>query len=416
MNNLTVFFCVVSFIATNVFAADDRPQSPEKKDLVQRLLGHRRMPTQVQEQLKIDQMALVKQGLNKVEKRILCVIDEMRVIRDRLRETQDSDLSWDMLYPYDTVINGIAVCQVALMTLYHGVDVTLLQDSNARAEFQSMQDLLRSVKNRSEQFRSLNEDHQFRMLDAFFVKPKSVSESLDRNQIDYERCRKLWQDHNLCSISIMFDGIGTFDEFATRLFGMPIDIFIPLIRKRRDPDVDHGPHQGWKLHISATADSAFRVAKTVLPELARLNVDHKIVGSVKFLDLLKADPTQKGKFITIYPKNNIQAAQIAVLMNRLLTEAKFEPTEFDQVPNDAQLGNTGGLSVRYGAFSGLILTVLDDQGDPLLENGFEKIVRDKRDGNYKPDFILSHPFGDLLKNPLRNLLKRQNAKLQLQLP
>lgn len=110
---------------------------------------------------------------------------------------------------------------------------------------------------------------------------------------------------------------------------------------------DH-PASGWKIHISAAHDNASKIAQVVVPFLLHHQTPLKIAGSLDFLETLKKDPTQEGKFITIYPKTYKQAKRIAHQLNELIREHGLNSLEVPRLLYDAQIGDTGLVFVRYG--------------------------------------------------------------------
>ncbi len=358
---------------TSVFSSDGRHTSPE---LAKRLLGHRRMITEIRDQIQSDAEALASKKLLDIQLHVILVAQEAVAIEDKLSRIDDSELSWDNLYPYDETINSLTACYLAL-----GGMVASQEKNNG------VQDQLSTVRDLIVRYSALSQKHEYRMFDAFFMR---------EDGLDHGKCREVWLNHNPSAIAILFEGVKTYDEFTTRLFNVPIHNFVALIRKKSDPDKDPTVQQGWKLHVSARSETALKVASIVLPLLAHNNVAHKIVGSIAFLERLNSDDIQRGKFITIYPENDVQALQIARLLDKALTDNELTDKDFYCVRNDLQLGKTGGLSARYGAFSGQLLVVLDENGDPVMENGVQKMILDDRDAGYKPSFIRKKPFDELL--------------------
>lgn len=74
------------------------------------------------------------------------------------------------------------------------------------------------------------------------------------------------------------------------------------------------PRQGYKIHISARAEDAEIVARSVLPRLRHLQVAHKVVRN---LDRYRQQLTtpQRGKFITVYTKDAAHAQPILNAIN-----------------------------------------------------------------------------------------------------
>lgn len=371
-------FLVLYMVATAVFCADDRPDNPEKNTLVARLLGHRRMPTQVREQIQQDSAELASKQITEIQARVDDVVSRAIDLRHSLDEMRDDQLSLENLYPYDETIHALTACYIAF--------VNVMQPNSQSQDKEKKLNQLSTIRDLIAQYTYLSQEHEYRLFDAFFMTD---------NGLDHEKCRQVWLDHNPSAISILVEGVESYDEFTRRLFGIPIDNFVALIRKKNDPDKEPTLQQGWKLHVSAKSDSALKVASIVLPLLAQHNFAHKIIGSNAFLERLNKDVTQQGKFITIYPESDVQALQIALLLDEKLSSHDLTPERFIRVPGELQLGKTGGLSTRYGAFAGHLITVLDDNGEPIMENGHPKMILDERGTAYKPDFIKQHPFGKL---------------------
>ncbi len=371
-------FLVLYMVATAAFCADDRPDNPEKNTLVARLLGHRRMPTQVREQIQQDSAELASKQITEIQARVDDVVSRAIDLRHSLDEMRDDQLSLENLYPYDETIHALTACYIAF--------VNVMQPNSQSQDKEKKLNQLSTIRDLIAQYTYLSQEHEYRLFDAFFMTD---------NGLDHEKCRQVWLDHNPSAISILFEGVESYDEFTRRLFVIPIDNFVALIRKKNDPDKEPTLQQGWKLHVSAKSDSALKVASIVLPLLAQHNFAHKIIGSNAFLERLNKDVTQQGKFITIYPESDVQALQIALLLDEKLSSHDLTPERFIRVPGELQLGKTGGLSTRYGAFAGHLITVLDDNGEPIMENGHPKMILDERGTAYKPDFIKQHPFGKL---------------------
>ena len=81
------------------------------------------------------------------------------------------------------------------------------------------------------------------------------------------------------------------------------------------------PRQGYKIHISARAEDAEIVARTVLPHLRHLRVAHKVVRNLERYrqQLLTA---QRGKFITVYTRDAAHAQQVLNAINPELEQLR----------------------------------------------------------------------------------------------
>ena len=64
--------------------------------------------------------------------------------------------------------------------------------------------------------------------------------------------------------------------------------------------VRHPWDRGYKVHVSVGAGDADRVARSVLPQLQAMQLDHKVVYPLsRYIQMNAGD--QQGKFITVYP-------------------------------------------------------------------------------------------------------------------
>lgn len=81
------------------------------------------------------------------------------------------------------------------------------------------------------------------------------------------------------------------------------------------------PRQGYKIHISARAEDAEIVARSVLPRLRRLRVAHKVVRNLDRYRQQLAGP-QRGKFITLYTKDAPHAQQVLNAINPELQQLR----------------------------------------------------------------------------------------------
>lgn len=139
--------------------------------------------------------------------------------------------------------------------------------------------------------------------------------------------------------------------------------------------------QGFKLHVSATDQNAAEIAGIVLPVLREMRVNHKVVRSVEEYATLVTG-TQRGKFITIFPESDQQAAAIAKKIDSLLLEYCYGKNDFWAVQNEKPLGTTGAISTRYGQFTNEYPGLIKPDGS---------VVPDLRGVAWKPDWV-SDPF------------------------
>lgn len=184
--------------------------------------------------------------------------------------------------------------------------------------------------------------------------------------------------------------------------------------------------QGWKIHVSATPESAEKIAGIVLKILKNTlfsgqekgeKINFKIIGSLPLMRTLcdiylhiKDQETQPGKFIVIYPHNLFHARKIALKMDKALSTCKKrgELTDDDFLPlqGDIRFGDSGGVYARYGKFHGPSnLKGLDPLGKSMRREDLQK-SQNLKDNRFFPwpDFMnkkeeiwakTESPFGDL---------------------
>ncbi|MGH8501770.1 MAG: hypothetical protein ACREVE_04735 [Gammaproteobacteria bacterium] len=134
------------------------------------------------------------------------------------------------------------------------------------------------------------------------------------------------------------------------------------------------PPEGWKLHVSATPQSAQQIAE-VLPKLRQMNIYHKVVLSRDKLVLLEGSDTQAGKFITIYPKDVEEAKRIVKMLDEALAGRGLAGTV---IKGEKAVGSSGLVYARYGEFKDGHEIINPNTGEP--ETGL-------RGNKYKPDWI-----------------------------
>jgi hypothetical protein len=158
----------------------------------------------------------------------------------------------------------------------------------------------------------------------------------------------------------------------------------------------NSPTQGWKLHVSAPRSHIPEIVKCIVPLLFANNIEHKIANSLKSYDrLLLNSETQKGKFITIYPKNDAHAVEIAQLLDKAVLKLNLSPALFPTPPYEAVIGHSKAISTRYGKFKessnmskGNNLYVIDPKTNKLVK---DQVTLDKRNGEGWPGIYYPPP-------------------------
>ncbi|MDV5143895.1 class IV lanthionine synthetase LanL [Streptomyces sp. SBC-4] len=156
----------------------------------------------------------------------------------------------------------------------------------------------------------------------------------------------------------------------------------PLAGARRE--------QGWKLHVSATAASAPAVLGKALEVLLREESAFKFARSLEQVSALNSRATPRGssgKFLTVYPRSDADAARLARDLHRA-TAGLAGPRILSDQPYAAH----SLVHYRYGSFVGrrrlsddglLVWFIEDPDGNP---------VEDKRTGHYSPPSWAVCPF------------------------
>lgn len=138
--------------------------------------------------------------------------------------------------------------------------------------------------------------------------------------------------------------------------------------------------EGWKIHVPFAGDS-FDPYGTLLSRLREAGVPHKYVRDPEALQKMAENPTQKGKFLTIYPDGADQFKQVEGMVKESLPEQL--PAQ-NLAPYDRPRYN---MSYRYGGLTGpkiLKKEVFEGKIDPTNEKAaFQDDVRDV----YKPEHI-----------------------------
>ncbi|MER5961439.1 class IV lanthionine synthetase LanL [Streptomyces sp. NPDC002057] len=159
---------------------------------------------------------------------------------------------------------------------------------------------------------------------------------------------------------------------------------------RLNPGSGTRREQGWKLHLSATAASAPAVLEKALDVLLREESAFKFARSLDQVSALNSRATPRGssgKFVTVYPRSDAEAALLAQELHRV-TAGMAGP----RILSDQPYAVNSLVHYRYGSFVGrrrlsddglLVWFIEDPDGNP---------VEDKRTGQYSPPAWAVSPF------------------------
>jgi hypothetical protein len=144
------------------------------------------------------------------------------------------------------------------------------------------------------------------------------------------------------------------------------------------------PEQGWKVHVSASPNTAVDVLNVVWDYCVLHKIAFKFLRSRDIVLLLNskyADRASSGKFCTIYPIGEDALERTTVELGTAL-DGRSGP----YILSDVRWGN-GPVYLRYGAFTRRYC--LDESGDrvPAVSDPGGRLVPDvRKPGGYKPSW------------------------------
>lgn len=149
-------------------------------------------------------------------------------------------------------------------------------------------------------------------------------------------------------------------------------------------------HEGWKVHISATADRVPAVLDVFAGGCVRHEVPFKHVRSQRFLSFLQhkhASRTQSGKLMVAYPPD--EAASRA-LMRELADLLADEHGQY--ILTDRRFADSKVVHYRYGSFTRRARLKPDGSVVDLVGNGHGELVPDLRDPAFRLPDGITDPF------------------------
>lgn len=150
------------------------------------------------------------------------------------------------------------------------------------------------------------------------------------------------------------------------------------------------PAQGWKIHLSATHLAAPQVLDIALPILLERGLSFKVVNSTPALLAMNNGVfgrAQIGKFITIYPPDDVEAVDVA-----LAIDDRTKGLPGPSVPTDRPLRPGSLVHYRFGAFVESERRDTSVYGGDLLDD-HGRLCRDAREVCYtQPTWITVDPF------------------------
>jgi hypothetical protein len=145
-----------------------------------------------------------------------------------------------------------------------------------------------------------------------------------------------------------------------------------LMYTPRDPMI---PAQGWKIHASASMDSAVDTLAVIWDYCIARGIPFKFIRSKElfFLRNVKYSPRgTSGKFVTIYPADD---AQLETVLSELA--AALDGQSGPYILSDLRVGD-GPLYVRYGAFVERYCIGAGGELELALEDASGELIPDRR--------------------------------------
>lgn len=134
------------------------------------------------------------------------------------------------------------------------------------------------------------------------------------------------------------------------------------------------PDQGWKLHISSGLADAEEVLTRALQVLLEYNASFKVARSIEALARLNSGGgglSQIGKFITVYPRNEQHAVELARELDRA-TQGLRGPA----VASDRQFAKGSLLYYRYGSFGARSIQTSNGTSAPAIQTPEGALIPD----------------------------------------
>ncbi|GES33849.1 class III lanthionine synthetase LanKC [Streptomyces angustmyceticus] len=135
------------------------------------------------------------------------------------------------------------------------------------------------------------------------------------------------------------------------------------------------PRQGWKIHITATPDTAEETIEQTWAVCQRLNLPWKFLRSRRITTVLNskyANRAASGKVVTVYPRD---AEELHTALTELDAVLGGRPGPY--ILSDHRW-NKGPASVRYGAFALMWCELPDGSRVPALHDPQGNAVPDRR--------------------------------------
>lgn len=156
------------------------------------------------------------------------------------------------------------------------------------------------------------------------------------------------------------------------------------------------PAQGFKLHVSATHETAVETLRRVVPACVEMQVPFKCAGSPARLEMLlskRASRGSSGKFITVYPSEHEVLLETAARIHE-----HTRGMEGPYILSDSRYPNSKVLHYRYGAFIERTLLQCDGTRIPALASPDGSLVPDERQAWFSLPSWIRAPFGEAVED------------------
>jgi len=163
--------------------------------------------------------------------------------------------------------------------------------------------------------------------------------------------------------------------------------------------------EGFKIHLSATCDSAIAVLRAAVPILVRHCVVFKHLADIRVLDFMNSQSTERtacGKFITIYP-NSI--AQFKLLLEELHAATREYAGPY--ILSDKRYSQSKVLFYRYGAFRHINRLNVFGEREACLHGENGDLIRDQRQAYFILPEHVQDPFEEKPDESDNDLLNRR---------
>ncbi len=114
------------------------------------------------------------------------------------------------------------------------------------------------------------------------------------------------------------------------------------------PHHEATPHQGWKIHVSASAMESPMLLSTIAEPLRDLRAAFKVtrrIEDIVFLNSGDAGAEQLGKIVTVYPRDDQHARDLIARIDQLWPASRGPEVQTDLHPRPGS-----AVSFRYGVF------------------------------------------------------------------